>query len=88
MVLVISRGWNQYQFEKYAPMIKNGYSLNEKESFIRNRNLFYVCCSRPKKRLFIFVSIPIDEKFRKFLIDLAGSDNVITYKDFIDNYSV
>ena len=26
VVFVISKGWNQYQFETYAPMIKNGYA--------------------------------------------------------------
>lgn len=83
VVFVISRGWSQYQFEKYAPMIKNGYPFDKKDSYIRNRNLFYVCCSRPKKRLFIFITIPIDKVFRKFLIDLVGEKNIITYKDFI-----
>ena len=57
IVFVIGKGWNQYQFEIYAPMI-NGSApiLMEKElSFERNRNLFYVCCSRAKKRLiFLF----------------------------------
>lgn len=56
VVFVISRGWNQYQFEKYIPMIKNGYPADKEASYIRNRNLFYVCCSRPKKRLFMFIS--------------------------------
>ena len=85
VLFVISRGWSQYQFEKYAPMIKNGYSSDIETSFIRNRNLFYVCCSRPKKRLFIFVSIPMDNTFKKFLEELVGKENIVTYKDFIEN---
>lgn len=52
VVFVVSRGWNQYQFEKYAPMIKNGYPADKEAAFIRNRNLFYVCCSRPKRDCF------------------------------------
>ena len=50
VVFVISKGWNQYQFETYAPMITGHSSIpNGKEtSYERNRNLFYVCCSRPK----------------------------------------
>lgn len=85
VLFVISRGWSQYQFEKYAPMIKNGYSSDIETSYIRNRNLFYVCCSRPKKRLFIFVSIPMDNTFKKFLEELVGEENILTYKDFIEN---
>ncbi len=84
VVFVISRGWIQYQFEKYIPMIKNGYPADKEASYIRNRNLFYVCCSRPKKRLFMFISIPVDDVFRNFLVSLVGKENIMTYKDFIE----
>ena len=85
VVFVISKGWNQYQFETYAPMITGISSIpNDKQaSFERNRNLFYVCCSRPKKRLILFVSIPIDKTFRSFLSALVGTDNIFTYEQFI-----
>ena len=85
VVFVVSRGWNQYQFENYAPMIKNGYPLDKEASYVRNRNLFYVCCSRPKKRLFFFVSIPTGDTFRQFLENLVGAENIVTYKQFIEN---
>lgn len=78
------RGWNQYQFEKYIPMIKNGYPTDKEASYIRNRNLFYVCCSRPQKRLFIFISIPVDDVFRNYLENMVGKENIVTYKDFIE----
>ena len=84
VIFVISRGWNQYQFEKYVPMIRSGYPADKEASYIRNRNLFYVCCSRPKKRLFIFISIPIDDEFRNCLENLVGKENIVTYKDFIE----
>lgn len=56
VVFVISKGWNQYQFETYAPMITGHATIpkGKEGSYERNRNLFYVCCSRPKKRLFFF----------------------------------
>jgi len=84
VIFVISKGWNQYQFEKYAPMIKKGYSKDQEQSYIRNRNLFYVCCSRPKKRLFFFVTVPIDVDFRDFLTQLAGAQNIYTYDKYIN----
>lgn len=83
VVFVISKGWNQYQFETYAPMIKNGYDSDKEASYVRNRNLFYVCCSRPKKRLFFFVSVPVDDIFRDFLIGLVGDSNILTYEQYI-----
>ena len=83
VVFVISKGWNQYQFETYAPMIKNGYALDKEASYVRNRNLFYVCCSRPKKRLFFFVSVPVDDIFRDFLCGLVGDRNILTYEQYL-----
>lgn len=85
VVFVISKGWNLYQFETYAPMI-TGHSpvpKGKEASFERNRNLFYVCCSRPKKRLFLFVTIPVEPVFKTFLIDLIGEDNIYTYSQFL-----
>ena len=85
VVFVVSKGWNQYQFETYAPMI-TGHSpvpRGKEASFERNRNLFYVCCSRPKKRLFLFVTVPVEPVFEDFLTDLIGKDNIYTYPQFL-----
>lgn len=86
VVFVISKGWNQYQFETYAPMITGHASIpkSKEASYERNRNLFYVCCSRPKKRLFFFVTVPIDSSFRSFLITLVGEENILTYRQFME----
>lgn len=86
VVFVISKGWNQYQFETYAPMITGHASIpkGKEASYERNRNLFYVCCSRPKKRLFFFVTVPIDSSFRTFLVKLAGEENILTYRQFME----
>ena len=83
VIFVISKGWNQYQFETYAPMIKNGYPKDKEASYIRNRILFYVCCSRPKKRLIFFVSVKLDDTFRDFLSGLVGDENIMTYEKYI-----
>ena len=86
VVFVISKGWNQYQFETYAPMITGHTSIpdGKQASYERNRNLFYVCCSRPKKRLFFFVTVPIVDTFRAFLVDLVGNENIYTYDQYIE----
>lgn len=86
VVFTISKGWNQYQFEVYAPIMTRYATIpkNKQASFERNRNLFYVCCSRAKKRLILFVTVPIDATFRNFLINLVGSDNIFTYEEFMD----
>lgn len=86
VVFVISRGWNQYQFETYAPMITGHASIpkGKEASYERNRNLFYVCCSRPKKRLFFFVTVPIDSSFRTFLVKLTDEESILTYRQFME----
>lgn len=86
VVFVISKGWNQYQFETYAPMI-TGHADVPKEkqaSFERNRNLFYVCCSRPKKRLYFFVTVETNPVFTSFLTDLVGPEYIVTYSQFLE----
>ena len=85
VVFVISKGWNQYQFETYAPMITGHSSIpkGKEASFERNRNLFYVCCSRPRKRLFFFVTVPMEPTFKTFLAFLVGKDGIYTYQQFI-----
>lgn len=90
VVFVISKGWNQYQFETYAPMItkKAVIPSGKQASFERNRNLFYVCCSRPKKRLVFFVTVPIDHVFKAFLVELVGEQNIFTYRQYIEKVSI
>lgn len=51
VLVIFSRGWNQYDFNLFLEMVQNPPTDEKKvESFERNRNLFYVACSRPKKR--------------------------------------
>ena len=85
VVFVISKGWSQYQFETYAPMITGHANIpqGKQAAYERNRNLFYVCCSRARKRLFFFVSIPVDTVFRNFLTKLVGTNNIYTYSQYL-----
>lgn len=83
VIFVISKGWAQYQFEKYMPMSgKDIKNEKTKEAFIKNRNLFYVCCSRSRKRLIIFITVPVDEEFHNYLCNIAGEENIFTFTEF------
>ena len=86
VIFTISRGWNNYQFDLYAPMLINGINTKNIAAFERNRNLFYVCCSRPKKRLFIFVTFEVNNEFEKFLVQLVGKENYYTFDVFVKKY--
>lgn len=86
VIFVIGRGWNQYQFETYIPMINGSVPIpkGKEASYERNRNLFYVCCSRPKKRLFIFITVPLTPAFKTCLSSLAGNNNIYTYTQYLN----
>lgn len=88
VIFVIGRGWNNYQFDKFMPMSNTEISPEYKEAFIRNRNLFYVCCSRPKNKLLIFVSLEMDNSFTEYLINLAGKENYYSFTEFIKKFSI
>ena len=53
VVVVVGRGWNRYNFGEMLELAQNVGEIpgNKVEAFERNRNLFYVACSRPKRRL-------------------------------------
>lgn len=52
VLVVIGRGWNHYNFGEMLELAAGQAIPAQKEEFFeRNRNLFYVACSRPKQRL-------------------------------------
>ena len=52
VLVVIGRGWNVYNFGEMLELAgAAAVPTNKQEAFERNRNLFYVACSRPKRRL-------------------------------------
>jgi len=84
VIFVVSKGWNQYQFDKYMPMGSLTHiPIENKPSYERNRNLFYVCCSRPQRKLIIFVTVELQEEFKKYLEYIAGAENIMTYADYL-----
>lgn len=51
VLIVLGRGWNLYNWNQMLEWSVNGIPKGRQDSFERNRNLFYVACSRPKSRL-------------------------------------
>ena len=84
VILIMGRGWNNYKFDEMLPL-NQALIKDEKhrKMYIRNRNLFYVCCSRAKKRLALFITVPVDNDFMKYLENVFHSENIMTYSDFM-----
>lgn len=52
VLVVFGRGWNLYNFGQFLEWSgASGVPAGKIDAYERNRNLFYVACSRPKKRL-------------------------------------
>ncbi len=85
--LVIGRGWNDYKFDEQLYLDPQKLDEKKKKAYIRNRNLFYVCCSRPKKNLAILITVPINQGFRLYLERVFGAENIISFSQFMGNSS-
>lgn len=55
VLVVVGRGWSKYNFNDMLELAGQGGEIpaSKQDTFERNRNLFYVTCSRPKRRLAI-----------------------------------
>lgn len=61
VLVVLGRGWNMYNWDQFLEKTQVSASNENDQSFIRNRNLFYVACSRPKKRLALLFTQQLSE---------------------------
>jgi len=84
--LVLGRGWNDYKFDEQLYLDPTKLDEKAKKAYIRNRNLFYVCCSRPKKNLTILITAPINGHFKTYLEYVFGAENLIPFSQFIGQY--
>lgn len=79
VLVVFGRGWNQYNFDKYLGIAsKPPLETQEKEwaSYERNRNLFYVTCSRPRTRLALLFTQQLSDSSLETLTNWFGNDNI------------
>lgn len=83
VILVAGRGWNNYKFDEI--LHQNPATLDEKglEAYIRNRNLFYVCCSRAVKNFAMIVTVKVNAEFMAYLNSIFGKENIMNYTDFM-----
>lgn len=63
VLVVVGRGWNRYNFGRMLENARPSVSLCDRDrpAFESNRNLFYVVCSRPKRRLALIFTQRLSE---------------------------
>jgi DNA helicase-2/ATP-dependent DNA helicase PcrA len=77
VIVVAGRGWNQYDFSKLLEWLEDPASVpTDRTTYERNRNLFYVACSRPKKRLAVLFTQKLSDRALVRLTKLFGKENV------------
>jgi len=76
VVIILGRGWNQYNWNEYLEYIKMGIPSDKKERFERNRNLFYVSCSRAKRNLVLLFTQELSGYAMETLNSWFKSENI------------
>lgn len=75
VMVVLGRGWNNYNWNQMLEWAEN-VPHDKIDAFERNRNLFYVACSRPKKRLALVFSQKLSNQALSTLKSWFNVDSV------------
>lgn len=78
VLAVIGRGWNQYNFNEMLELAQDPVHVpaNRRDAYERNRNLFYVACSRPKRRLALLFTQELSSYALNTLENWFGKDTI------------
>lgn len=76
VLVVLGRGWNHYNWNQFLEWFPNRFPATKADFYERNRNLFYVACSRPKKRLALLFTQELSEAALETLRSWFGEENV------------
>ena len=78
VLVVVGRGWNRYNFKQMLEQAADPLAIpaGRQDAFERNRNLFYVTCSRPKKRLAVLFTQELSDLALQTVNDWFGADTV------------
>ncbi len=79
VLVVLGRGWNHYNWNLFLEWFPDRYPGNKAEAYVRNRNLFYVSCSRAKKRLALLFTQELSASALATLCSWFGEENVNPY---------
>lgn len=78
VLVVVGRGWNRYNFNEMLELAEQDVHVpaNKQASFERNRNLFYVTCSRPKRCLAVLFTQQLSAAAMKTISNWFGDDTI------------
>jgi len=78
VLVVLGRGWNLYNWNQFLEWSQSEIPHDKISSYERNRNLFYVCCSRPKERLALLFTQELSATAIITLSNWFGEQNIVS----------
>ncbi len=76
VLVVCGRGWNHYNWNQMLEWFDDGPPENKQDKFERNRNLFYVACSRSKYNLTLLFTQELSDEALSVIDHIFGNGNV------------
>lgn len=76
VLVVCGRGWNDYNWNQMLEFWNSPIPTEKQIFFERNRNLFYVACSRPKMRLSLLFTQELSTNAMSTLEHLFGKESI------------
>ena len=78
VLVVVGRGWNRYNFNDMLELAGRAPPIpaSKQAAFERNRNLFYVTCSRPKRHLAVLFTQELSAAAMQTLSNWFGNDTI------------
>ncbi|MFM2605922.1 MULTISPECIES: 3'-5' exonuclease [Vibrio] len=73
VLVVLGRGWNLYNWGQLLTWLHTTCLANRIGALERNRNLFYVACSRPKRNLTVLITQHLSDESLALLIIVTQS---------------
>ena len=76
ILVVFGRGWNHYNFNQFLEWTGGSIPTGKEATFERNRNLFYVVCSRPVKHLCLLFAQELSDEALQTLSNWFGANEI------------
>lgn len=76
VLVVCGRGWNHYNWNQFLEWSGRTVPAQKQDAYERNRNLFYVSCSRAKKKLALLFTQELSATALQLVEHIFGKDNV------------
>lgn len=77
VLVVLGRGWNHYNWNQMFEWFMRGVPSGRQDTYERNRNLFYVSCSRAKHNLTLLFTQELSEDSLLSIEGIFGKENLL-----------